>query len=74
MLAKKRRAMRRWRNAALYLGLCGWVEHMRAEGPWWEPDEVERERGGGGGAEEKGERWEPDEVLLPRMRMRARTQ
>lgn len=38
LLVKKRRAMRRWQNSALYFGLGCWTEYMYTEGPWWEPD------------------------------------
>jgi hypothetical protein len=40
LLAKKRRAMRRWQNSTLYFGMTSWVDYMHTEGPWWEPEEA----------------------------------
>ncbi len=39
LLVKKKRAMRRWQNSALFFTFTSWTEYMYTEGPWWEPDD-----------------------------------
>jgi hypothetical protein len=44
LLVKKKRAMKRWQNSAIYNALTCWTEYMYTEGSWWEPDgELKRE-------------------------------
>lgn len=51
IIVKKHKALKRWKNAAIHMGLSMWLEYMFNEGPWWEPeDEVGVGPGRGGRA------------------------